>query len=97
MGMTLIAAKDAILKPQIKAALDSVVNAAQGSADSGSQSIDMNQVHQDLADALGEAIHAYVTQAVVNTFINTAVIGVGGGVPGPMVGTGLGVGNGKLI
>ena len=95
MGMTLTAALPQLMM-DIEDALNDAVSGAIEDSEDG-QSVDMEDVHMRLAEKLANAIHAYTTQAVVQSFVNTAVIGVGGGVPGPMVGTGLGVANGKLL
>ena len=81
-----------ILKLDIKTALDDMIADATG--DDGSKSVDIDSIHQELADKLATAIDTYVKQAIVITTVNTAVVGAS--TTGPVVGTGFGAGNGTL-
>lgn len=82
-----------LLKVEIKKALDDMIDNARSGGD-GAQAVDIDQLHRELADKLANAIHAYVTQAMVTTTVNTAVVGASS--TGPVVGTGFGAGNGLL-
>ena len=84
-----------ILELDIKDALDSMIDNARSGGD-GSQSVDIDKIHQELAQKLSTAIDKYVKQAIVVTTVNTAVVGAGGTPPGPVVGTGFGACNGTL-